>query len=143
MKNFLKRKAWPVIAGLLTAFIVMMVFEFVNSLIFPLPEGLDIRNTEAVQAFTATLPWTAYILVLLGWIIGAFKAGVVTTFFSKETKYKLSFVTGVILTIAGVFNNIIIGHNMVFNILGIPLFILFTYLGHRSLIKFRNRRIEV
>lgn len=143
MKNFIKRKLWPVLAGLLTAFIVMMIFEYVNSLIFPLPEELDFNDTAALQAFTATLPWTAYILVLLGWIIGAFKAGVVTTFFSREQKYKFSFVVGVILTFLGIINNLVIGHDMVFNMIALPVFILFTYLGHKALKRLRGREVAV
>ncbi len=133
MKNFLKTKTWPVVAGLLVAFITMTIFEYINSFIYPLPIDLDTRNPEAVWAFTASLPWTAYILVFLGWIIGAFKAGWVTTYLTKEKTYKLSFMVGIILTILGVINNILIGHHLLFNIVGLPMFILFTYLGHKYL----------
>ena len=135
MKNFFMRQAWPVIAGLLTAFIVMTIFEYINSFFYPLPEGLNPYNTAAVQAFTASLPWTAYVLVFLGWIFGAFKAGFVTTYLSSERTYHLSFIVGVILTILGIINNILIGHNMIFSILGLPMFFVFSYLGHRYLAK--------
>ncbi len=142
MKNFLKLKLWPVVAGLLTACIVMMIFEFVNSFFFPLPEGVDVTDPLAVRAFTETLPWTAYILVFAGWVIGAFKAGCVTTYLAKEEKYKLSFVVGIILTIMGVANNIIIGHDMFFNIIGLPMFIIFTFLGHKYLLKVHKARLS-
>lgn len=135
MKSFLRSKVWPVGAGLVVAFVVMMLFEWVNSLFFPLPEVLDVYDTAAVQAFTASLPWTAYILVFLGWVIGAFKAGIVTTYLSRERAYRLSFLVGIILTILGVINNITIGHDMFFNIVGLPMFILFTYLGHTYLLR--------
>lgn len=131
MKKFLQYTVWPVGAGLVVAFVVMMLFERVNSLFFPLPEGLDIYDTAAVQAFTASLPWTAYILVFLGWVVGAFKAGYVTTYLSGERTYRLSFLVGIILTILGIINNLMIGHDMFFNIIGLPMFLLFTYLGHR------------
>lgn len=140
MKNFLKLKVWPVTAGLLTAFIIMMLFEFVNSFIFPLPEGLDTRDPEAVRAFTQSLPWTAYILVFLGWVFAAFKAGCVTTYLAKEETYRLSFVTGIILTLLGVVNNFLIGHDVLFNIVGLPMFILFTYLGYKYVLKVLHAR---
>ncbi len=140
MKTFLTTKVWPVVAGLLTAFIIMMVFEYVNSFLYPLPEGLDIYDPAAVQAFTASLPSTAYILVFLGWILGAFKAGCVTTYLAKEDTYRLSFIVGVLLTLAGIANNIMIGHDMFFNIIGLPMFIVFTYLGHKYLRKVHDVR---
>lgn len=133
MKTFLTKKAWPVVAGLLTAFIIMMVFEYVNSLFFPLPEGLNIYDPSAVQAFTDSLPWTVYILVLLGWMLGAFKAGRVTTYLARENTYRLSCIVGIILTVLGGINNFLIGHDLVFNIIGLPMFIIFTYLGHKYL----------
>lgn len=138
MKSFLTTKAWPVVAGLLTAFIIMMVFEYVNSLFFPLPEGLNIYDPSAVQAFTDSLPWTVYILVLLGWMLGAFKAGCVTIYLAHESTYRLSFIVGIILTILGGINNMLIGHDIVFNIIGLPMFVIFTYLGHKYL-----RRVHV
>ncbi|MES3031294.1 MAG: hypothetical protein V4697_02670 [Patescibacteria group bacterium] len=130
MKTFLKTKLWPVVAGLLTAFVVMMICEFINSIFYPLPTDLDIRNVEAVHAFTASLPWVAYILVFVGWVLGAFKAGCVTTYLSKESTYRLSLRVGIILTILGLLNNIAIGHDVFFTVIALPMFIVFTYLGH-------------
>ncbi|MFA6050067.1 MAG: hypothetical protein WC761_02615 [Candidatus Paceibacterota bacterium] len=140
MKNFLKLKVWPVIAGLLTAFVIMTLFEYINSFFFPLPEGNNINDIYQLHAFTASLPWTAYILVLLGWIVGAFKAGCVVTYLSKENTYKLSLLTGVILTIFGLFNNLVIGHDVVFNIIALPMFVVFTYLGHKYMKKVFAKR---
>jgi uncharacterized membrane protein YciS (DUF1049 family) len=140
MKNALRFKVWPVVAGLLIAFIVMTIFEYVNSFFFPLPKDLDIYDPAAVQAFTATLPWTAYILVFLGWVLGSFKAGCVTTYLAREQKYRLSFLVGILLTIGGIINNLVIGHNMFFNIIAWPMFIVFTYLGHKYLRKVHRAR---
>jgi hypothetical protein len=131
--NMLKTKIWPVVAGLIVAFIIMMLLEYINSYFFPLPQGLDVGDPEAVRAFSASLPWTAYILVLLGWIVGSFVAGYVTTYLSGERTYRLSLTVGIMLTLLGILNNIAIGHNMFFNIVGLPMFIIFTYLGHRYL----------
>lgn len=140
MKKFLRFKLWPVLAGLITAFIVMIVFEYVNSYFFPLPQGLDTTDMSAVYDFTKSLPWTAYILVLAGWIVGSFKAGCVTTYLARETSYKMSFVVGVVLTMIGVINNLMIGHAMYFNLIGLPMFLIFTYLGHRYLLKVHKER---
>lgn len=140
MRNFLMKKLWPVVAGLLTAFIIMMVFEYANSFLYPLPEGLDVMDRDAVVAFTNSLPWTAYILVLLGWAFGSFKAGCVTTYLAREHTYRLSLVVGVILTLLGVVNNLMIGHHYLFSVVGLPVFIVGTYLGHVYLRKVHAAR---
>ncbi len=133
-------KVWPVIAGLLVAFIAMMIFEYVNSLFFPLPKNVDLTNLAAIHSYTASLPWTAYILVFLGFAIGAFKAGCVTTYLSKEKTYRLSLIVGIILVLFGIANNVAIGHDMIFNIVGLPMFIVFTYLGHRYMLQAKKWR---
>jgi hypothetical protein len=123
--------AWPVVAGLLTGFVVMMVFEYVNSFFYSLPQDLDWTNAEAVHAFTATLPATAYMLVFLGWIVGSCIAGYVTTRVSRVATYRLSFITGFVLALIGLLNNLMLGHGVFFNMLSLPLFVAGTYFGHR------------
>ncbi|PIR86211.1 hypothetical protein COU14_00305 [Candidatus Kaiserbacteria bacterium CG10_big_fil_rev_8_21_14_0_10_44_10] len=143
MKNYLQFKVWPVTAGLLLAFITMMLFEFVNSFFFPFPEDMAVKE---VKAFTDTLPWTVYILVFLGWIVGSFLAGYTTTRLAGEQVFRFSLIVGIILTLLGVVNNMMIGHDMVFNVIGLPMFLIFTYLGHlycrRTVQKFDNLNLS-
>lgn len=136
----MKLTIWPIIAGLLTAFVVMMVFEFVNSFFFPLPEGMALTD---VKSFTETLPWTAYILVLGGWIVGSFLAGYITTRLSRGRSYHLVLSVGIVLTLLGVINNMMIGHDMVFNVLGLPMFIIFTHLGYRYWLLKNQRSTDI
>lgn len=129
MKNILMAKVWPVFGALLVASVVMMVFEFTNSHFFPLPSDLDWNNHDAVVAFTDTLPWTAYILVLMGWVGGSFLGGWVAVFLSKVPSLQLPLIAGGILAFLGLLNNMMLGHSILFSILTLPLFILFAYGG--------------
>ena len=133
MYTFLRTSVWPIAAGLLTAFIIMMVFEYINSFFYPLPEGLDSNDTAAVHAFTASLPWTAYILVFLGWAFGSFKAGCVTTYLASERTYRRSLVVGLILIALGIANHFMIGQDVLVTLLSLPVFMIGTFLGHRYL----------
>ena len=135
--TFLKLKVWPVIAGFIVASIVMMAFEYTNSFFFPLPENLDWADPEAVRALTASLPWTAYILVLFGWMAGSFAGGFGTSYLSGETQYRVTLALGILLTLAGIWNVILIGHLMLFNIIAVPQFLIFTYLGHKYFLRTR------
>src|SRR3954471_3348140 len=87
--NILKHrvlKDWvgPIVAGFIVASIIMVIFEWINHYIFPLSADLNQTDTAAVQAFTASLPWTAYILVFLGWAVGAFEGGCTTAWLAGE-----------------------------------------------------------
>ncbi len=133
MKAFLRYKLWPVIAGLITASVVMLACEYINSFFFSLPADLDWNDPAAVQAFTQSLPWTAYILVLIGYVLGSFKGGCVTTYLARENTYRMSLALGILLTLGGILNVLMIGHPAVFTVLSLPTFLIFTYLGHRYL----------
>lgn len=135
MKSFITKKAWPLLAGFISASVTMMIFEYINHLVFPFPQGMDPNSYEQIRAFTDSLPSTAYLLVWLGWCTGSFIGSLVTVKLSKEKEYKLSLILGVVLFLAGIFNNIMIGSPMWFNIVSLPMFFVFTYLGFR----FSNR----
>ena len=82
---FLKTKVWPVVGGFIVASIIMLFFEWINHFIFAIPASVDTTDVSAVQAFTASLPWTAYILVFVGWAVGAFEGGCTTAWLSQDS----------------------------------------------------------
>src|SRR6266576_1660431 len=107
--NILKHWVWPVVGGFVVAALIMMLFEWVNSFLFPLPKDLDWMDTVAVQAFTASLPWTAYILVFLGWAIGAFEGGCTTAWLAGENQFRVTAVLTVLLVLAGIADMAMLG----------------------------------
>ena len=127
---FLKKKLLPVVAGFVAAFAVMMAFEFTNSLLFPFPAGMDTNDLEAVRAFSRSLPATAFILVIGGWALGSFAAGWLTTRLSGESSYRLSLLVGILLTVLGIANNIMFVPQPWVNVIGLPLFLVGSYIGH-------------
>ncbi|OHB19816.1 MAG: hypothetical protein A2854_04185 [Parcubacteria group bacterium RIFCSPHIGHO2_01_FULL_56_18] len=137
--SFLKTKVWPVVAGFVVASIATMIFEYINSFFFPLPKDLDWNDAEAVRAITASLPWTAYILVLLGWIVGSFKGGWVAAWLSGESKFRVSLALAILLTLAGIWNVMMLGHDIIFTVIGLPLLFGGTYRGYRAAVAKRPR----
>lgn len=59
--KFLKEKVLPLIIGFVAASIVMMAFEYTNSLLFPFPNGFDTSNLEAVRVFAVNISLAIYI----------------------------------------------------------------------------------
>ncbi len=129
MKDILRTKVWPVFAALLVASATMMVFEFVNSYFYPIPADINWQDRDAVVAFTDTLPFRAYILVLMGWVIGSFLGGWAAIRLAKVDSLTLPLMAGGILAVLGLLNNMMLGQSILFSILTLPLFIAFAYMG--------------
>jgi hypothetical protein len=138
--SFFKKHVWPALAGFVVASIVMLIFEYTNSFLFPIPADVNWNDGEAVRKFTSSLPWTAYVLVVLGWMIGAFKGGCVASYLAGDTKYRSALALGVTLTIAGYFNVAMLGHPTAFIAIALPQFLIWTYLGHRYLLHVRAKK---
>lgn len=124
------KRIGAVLLGLLAASVVMTVFEFTNSFLFPFPAGIDIDNIDAVRAFTAALPWTAYLLVLLGWFLGALLGGFVVSRFLKAKTRGPALALAMLLIVAGIANNVMIGAPMLMSVLGAAIFLGGSLLGH-------------
>ncbi len=145
MNKLLTRWVWPLIASVLTALLVMIAFEFTNMLMYPFPAGFDANNLEQVRAFTKTLPLLAFIMVLLGWTIGSFAAGIVASRLTQPDLNHgrvITLIAGSLLTALGLFNNFVflVGvQPLWFVTLGTVSFIIFSYLGHHLFsIQFRK-----
>ncbi len=140
--NILKRYVWPVVAGFIVASIIMVIFEWINHYIFPLPASLNQSDTAAVQAFTMSLPWTAYILVFLGWAFGAFEGGCTAAWLAGENQFRATLVLAVLLVLAGIADMAILGFPLVAMALGLIILAVAPFLGRLALNTFEKKKRE-
>ena len=138
--EILRRWIWPVVAGFVVASIIMLIFEWINHFIFPLPAGLDTKDTAAVQAFTASLPWTAYILVFVGWAVGAFEGGCTAAWLAGEKQFGATSVLAVLLVLAGIADMMVLGFPLVAAAFGLCILAAFPYLGRYALNTFERKK---
>lgn len=138
--HFLKHSLWPIIAGFIVASIIMLVFEWINHFLFAIPAGLDTNDAAAVKAFTASLPWTAYILVFLGWAIGSFGAGCTTAWLAGERRSGVIISLTALLVLAGVFDMAMLGFPLLAWMLGILILAIFPHLGRMGLELFESKK---
>jgi len=126
------KKIIGVIAGLIVAFLLMMLFEYLNSLIFPFPAGMDLNNLAAVRAYSQTLPWTAYLMVIAGWVIASFFGGFVPGKYIPASDIVAPLIIGILLTAGSVGNFIMLEHPIWVMVIGVLVFIPMTVAGYKA-----------
>ena len=125
------RTLLAVIVGFIAAFAVMMACEFTNSRVFPFPKGMDTFDLAQVRAFAASLPASAYILLVTGWVVGSFVGGWISAKVAKTSAGTAAIAVGVLLTLGAGFNAWLIQNPWWIHFGGLPLFGLLVYAGYR------------
>lgn len=105
------------ILSLVVAFIVIMVVQQINLLLYPLPEWVDVNNPDHLSQIMASLPLGALCMVALSYLLGSLAAGFILCKTLKRHSIKLILTLGGILTAAGIANLIAIPHPIWFAII--------------------------
>lgn len=72
-----------IIAGLVVAVALVAAIESIGHLIFPPPEGVDLKDPETLKTIMNEIPMGAKVAVLIAWFGGAFGGGIVAKLISK------------------------------------------------------------
>lgn len=108
--NVFKKRILPVIAGLVTGWVVIFILEAVNHIFYPPPANLDITDKQAMSAFMQSLPTLAFVLLLLSWMVGTFTAGLAGGLVNKSAWKNTAIIIGVILALGSIINMTMIPH---------------------------------
>jgi hypothetical protein len=123
-----------VVVGFIAASIVMMIVESINGRVL-YPElgkaAQGVTDRETLRAMLATAPVGAFLVVLVGWILGGIAGGWTAARLASRAKAWHGVVLGVLLTLAGVANNLMIPPPLWFWIVSLIVLIPATYLGAR------------
>ena len=125
------RKISAVLLGVVAAFCTVMLVEWLSHQVYPLPPGLDFKDPEQVRQFTSTLPLGAFLLILLGWLLGTISGGLAACFVAREKPVVFASIIGAVMLAATVANLIMIPHPTWFSIAGIIVIGLGTLLASR------------
>lgn len=96
---------------------------------FEMPEGLDPTDPEDRATLVSLMPVSAEAVVIFGHILGAFAASFIAGTISGRFKNRTGWMAGLIIIIATITNFLVMGHDMKFGLVDIPMTILATYLG--------------
>ncbi len=131
MKNVLS-----VLGALCAALLVIFITEMVSHKLYPEPAGFDIKNKQMVSDYINNLPLGAFMMLILGWFLGAIAAGSTATYLDPENALRRCRVVGAILFAATVFNLIEFPHPIWVWILGLLSILFGVFVGYQWMSKF-------
>ena len=99
------------IIGVILGMMGMMAMHYLSMVFYPLPEGITMEDTEALNKYMEIAPLGAMILVIVSHAMGSFIGALSATLLSQVSKWKNSIpfqyqflIIGLIFTYAGWLN---------------------------------------
>jgi hypothetical protein len=81
----LLRTIGGIIAGVVVAAALVVILETIGHLIFPPPEGVDLKDPETLKTLMNAIPVGAKVAVLIAWFGGALGGGIVAKLVTKKS----------------------------------------------------------
>lgn len=113
------RNVLAAVAGIVTAFVLVMLIEKVGHLIYPPPADLDFSDPQAVRPYIATLPFLALLFPMIAWVIGAFSGTVVACKIGTADPLAFAGIVGGLVLAATIANLIVIPHPLWFSVVSL------------------------
>ena len=104
------RSVGAIAAGIVVAFVTVMLIDMLNHSLFPPPEGLDYSNPDAIRPYLATLPVGAFLLILASSVVAAFVGTLLACYIGKGNPLLYGGVVGGFILAATIANFILIPH---------------------------------
>jgi hypothetical protein len=128
------RKILAVIVALITAWGIILIVEMIASRLWSTPNNLEYMSRGDMAAYFSSLPVTAYVVVLVGYLIAAFFGGFIVTKMSRRESpgVTLPIVIGIVLTLGAILNFVTLpGQPIWVIVVGVLIFIPLSLTGHR------------
>ncbi len=100
----LGRSILAVVAGAVTAFVLIIAVQQVSRLVYTPPADLDPRNREAMAAYMATMPVGAFLFVLASYAIGTFGGAWLAAWIARRAKLVHGMIIALFLFLASIAN---------------------------------------
>lgn len=100
------RKILAVVVALIAAMAVIMIVQMMNSFMVAPPTEEVMNDPVRLRVFMNSLPTTAYVVVLIGYVLGSLAGGFIVKNMSRRESPSLTLplLIGVLLTIGGLLN---------------------------------------
>ena len=112
----MQRKVAAVVLGVIVAVVFIIAIEALGHSVYPVPEGLDITDTEAMQAYVTGLPIGAFLFVMGAWLVATLAGGLLACLIARETPLVYSAVVGGLVLLGTIINLMSVPHPSWFSI---------------------------
>lgn len=102
-------------AGIVTAFVLIMLIEKLGQIIYPPPPDLDFSDPEALRPYIATLPFLALLFPMIAWVVGTFAGTIVACKIGTANPLAFAAVIGGLVLAGTIANLIMIKHPLWFS----------------------------
>lgn len=123
------RNILAAILGLIVGWVVFTAIQALSHLVFPPTVPLDTNNLESIKAYMESLTPAMYAVVLGGYAIGSFAAGLLIGKIAESKGNLIPIIVGGFFTIGWILNLIMLPHPIWVAVLGFFMYIPFTILG--------------
>jgi len=124
------------IAGFVIGVIIIMITESIGHMIYPPPEGVDVKDPEQLKAIMHSIPFGAKLAVLIAWGLGVFGGGTAGVLISGRKGLPATIIAILLLAGAGI-TMIMIPHPT-WMMIGA---VLVTVIGWFGATRFANRQV--
>ncbi len=98
------------IIGIAVAVLTVMFVEWISHSLFPLPDGLEITDTEALNAHLGSLPLKAFLLLLAGNLIATFDGVLSACLIGRTRPFFYALLIGMLMIAATASNLLMFRH---------------------------------
>ena len=134
------RRIIGAILGIAVAVATVMIMEWISHSIHPLPEGLDVTDSSAMNAYLESVPLAAMLLVLAGYVIGTFDGTLVASLIGREQPMINALLIGVLMLAGTVSTLLMFKHPTWFSIASVVGIIVSAWGGAKLYMMIEARR---
>ncbi len=119
----------PVVVGTMAAMMLIKLGETAIIKMY-LPPGINQNDLAAISEVVKQLPLSAFLFLLINYIVCSFLGGIISTLISKRETMLPMLVVGIALTLGGLYNVMSIKHPMWFAVISLFSYLPFSYFGY-------------
>ena len=132
------RNIIAVVVGVIVGMVFNMAVVILNTaVLFPVPEGFNWNDPDAVGAYFTNLPLTAFLVVLVAHLGQAFFGGLVAALISRNAAMTVAMIIGVLSMLAGIANMMMVP-NPAWMWIEVPLYLVAAWLAGRIVLAVKS-----